>query len=185
MNEPTVNPHVERERFFGAAKTVASLTMLSRVLGLVRDMAIWAFGATRATDAFWLAFSLPNLFRRLFGEGALSAAFVPVFTEVAESQGWERARLVLANAAALLAMLLAGLVVLGELALLAALLLVEPGADWTLLLQLTMLVLPFMLTICTLALGSAALNCKGHFAYPAFAPILLNISLIGGAWIAH
>jgi len=90
------HPRGERERFFGAAKLVASLTMLSRVLGMVRDMAIWAFGATRATDAFWTAFSVPNLFRRLFGEGALSAAFVPVFTEVAERDGWDRARAVLA-----------------------------------------------------------------------------------------
>ncbi len=177
--------HHEREGFFGAAKVVAGLTVLSRVLGMVRDMAIYSFGATRSTDAFWTAFTIPNLFRRLFGEGALSAAFVPVFTEVSEAEGWHKARLVLANAAGVLALLLAGLVLIGEVILLAALLWIRPGADWLLLGQLSMLVLPFMFTICLLALGSAALNCKGHFAYPAFAPILLNICLIAAAWIAH
>ncbi len=175
----------EREHFFGAARLVAALTLGSRLLGMVRDMAIWAFGATRLTDAFWMAFSIPNLFRRLFGEGALSAAFVPVFTEVAETQGWERARRVLANAAGLLAVLLAGLVVIGEVGLWLWLALGRPPADWQLLGQLTMIVLPFMFTICLLALASAALNCKGHFAYPAFAPILLNVFLIAGAFCAH
>ncbi len=178
--------HKEREHFFGAAKLIAGVTILSRVLGLVRDMAIIAMGATRATDAFWTAFSVPNLFRRLFGEGALSAGFIPVFTEVLEGKhGAARARLVLANAAGLLALILAALVLLGEL-ILAGWLAVAPGTwDRTLLLQLLMIVLPFMFTICLLALGSAALNCKGHFAYPAFAPILLNICLIAAAYVTH
>jgi len=175
----------EREHFFAAAKRVAGITVLSRVLGLIRDMVIVGLGATRATDAFWTAFSVPNLFRRLFGEGALSAAFVPVFTEVAEAEGWQKARLVLANTAGLLAVVLAGLVVLLE-AVLAACLVFAPGRwDRTLLVELLMVVMPFMFTICLLALGSAALNCKGHFAYPAFAPIILNIALIAGAYLAH
>jgi len=181
----TPHEHSEREHFFGAAKTVAAITMLSRVTGLVRDVAIVAFGANRATDSFWAAFRVPNVFRRMFGEGALSAAFVPVFTETAESAGWDRARAVLANCAGLLAIVLAALVVLIEM-LLGACLLWAPGQwDRTLLIQLTMIVFPFMFTICLLALGSAALNCKGHFAYPAFAPILLNVFLIAGAWAAH
>ncbi len=177
--------HHERERFFGAAKLVAALTMLSRILGMVRDMAIVAFGATRATDSFWTAFSVPNLFRRLFGEGAMAAAFVPVFTEVAEAEGWDKARAVLANTTGLLAMILAGLVVLAELLLLAWLMFAPGAWDRTLLLQLVMLMLPFTFTICLLALGSAALNCRGHFAYPAFAPVLLNIFLIAAAYVAH
>jgi len=177
--------HKEREHFFGAAKVVAGLTMLSRVFGLVRDMVIWALGATRATDSFWTAFSIPNLFRRLFGEGALSAAFVPVFTEAAEAKGLDRARLVLANAAGLLAVILAGLVVLIELILLACIIWAPGAWDRTLLLQLTMIVLPFMFTVCLLALGAAALNCRGHFAYPAFAPILLNIFMIAAAVTAN
>ena len=177
--------HHEREHFFGAAKVVAGLTILSRLLGLARDIAIWAFGATRMMDVFWTAFTVPNLLRRLFGEGALSAAFVPIFTEVAKTEGWGKARLVLANVTAWLALVLAGLLVLGELILGVWVLVAPGGADQQLLLHLLQIVLPFMVTICLLALGSAALNCKGHFAYPAFAPIILNLALISAAAVVH
>ena len=174
--------HSEHEHFFGAARVVAGLTMLSRVLGLLRDMVIVPLGGPVLADAFWTAFRVPNLFRRLFGEGALSAAFVPVFTESAERDGWDRARVVLANAAGLLAVFLAALVVVIELGLLAAWGIW--GDDWarTKLFEYAAVMLPFMVTVCLLALGSAALNCRGHFAYPAFAPILLNIGLIAAAW---
>ncbi len=170
--------HKEREHFFNAAKLVAGITILSRVLGLIRDMVIVPLGSPIIADRFWTAFSVPNLFRRLFGEGALSAAFVPVFTEVAESEGWQRARVLLANVAGLLAIMLAAIVILIELGLLGAWLIL--GGDWArmLLFQLTALMLPFMFTVCMLALGSAGLNCKGHFAYPAAAPIVLNVGLI-------
>ena len=184
MGEPPDQHTAEREHFFRATWVVAALTMLSRVLGLVRDMVIVPIGAPRLADAFWTAFSVPNLLRRLFGEGALSAAFVPVFTETAETRGPERARLVLANVAGLLAVVLAGLLAAGELGL-AAWLATSPEADWRRLGQLTAVMLPFMFTICLLALGSAALNCKGRFAYPAAAPILLNVGLIAAAcWLA-
>ncbi len=76
MNE--AQEHREREHFFKSAKVVAVLTMLSRILGLIRDRAIFAFGANRATSTFWLAFSIPNTFRRMFGEGALSATLAAV-----------------------------------------------------------------------------------------------------------
>ncbi len=176
--------HAERERFFGAAKIVAGLTLLSRILGLLRDRAIFAFGANRMTDTFWAAFRIPNTFRRLFGEGALSAAFVPVFTQVAEAQGWAKAKLVLANTAGALAMILSVVFILIETGVGAALLFGSHEWDRVLLLQLVMLVMPFMVTVCLLALGSAALNCKGRFAYPALAPILLNVFMIAGAWLA-
>ncbi|MCD4825443.1 MAG: murein biosynthesis integral membrane protein MurJ [Phycisphaerae bacterium] len=188
MNEnsdTTRTDHVEREKFFAAAKVVAALTMLSRILGLVRDMLLVPLGADVLADRFWVAFSVPNLFRRLFGEGALSAAFVPVFTEVAEAEGWDRARVVLANVAGLLALLLSVLVMLTILCLWATWEIWGGDDSQLFLLQLTALMMPFMITICLLALGSAALNCRGHFAYPAAAPIILNIGLIVGAkWIA-
>ena len=159
--------------------------MLSRVFGLVRDAAIGAMGATHTMGAFRVAFSIPNLFRRLFGEGAVSAAFVPVFTEVDQGDGPEAARKVLANVAGLLATLLGGLVIAGELVLLAWLLIAPGDGQQTLLLKLTMIVLPFMFTVCLLAIGAAALNCRKHFAYPALAPILLNIFMIAAALVAH
>ncbi len=180
--EKTGHAAGEQDHFFGAARLVAALTMLSRVLGLVRDMALVPLGGRRVADAFWLGFSVPHLFRRLFGEGALSAAFIPVFTEAAEKSGWDRARAVLANTAGLLAILLAALVVLIEAGLLVFLLLAPGEWDRQLAVKLTMLMLPFMFTICLLALCSAALNSKGHFAYPAMAPILLNVGLIAAGW---
>ncbi len=177
--------HHEREHFFGAAKVVAGLTILSRLLGLGRDVAIWAFGATLRMDVFWTAFTVPNLLRRLFGEGALSAAFVPVFTEVAKTEGPDRARLVLANVAAWLALVLAALLALGELMLGVWLLVGVGSSDQQLLIHLLQILLPFMVTICVLALGSAALNCKGRFAYPAFAPIVLNVAMIAAVTVVH
>jgi len=163
--------------------------MLSRVCGLVREAAISALGADQKIGAFRVAFKIPNLFRRLFGEGAVSAAFVPIFTEVAQKEGWDKARAALANVAGLLAVLLGGIVVIGELVLLGILTFAPQSAldaqHMGLVVQLTMIVLPFMLTVCLLAIGSAALNCKGHFAYPAFAPILLNIFMIAAAITVH
>lgn len=163
--------------------------MLSRICGLVREAAISALGATKTMGAFRVAFKIPNLFRRLFGEGAASAAFVPIFTEVAQKDGWDKARAVLANVTGLLALVLGAIVVIGEIVMLGVLLLAPQSAlnaqHMGLTVQLTMIVLPFMLTVCLLAIGSAALNCKGHFAYPAFAPILLNIFLIAAAVAIH
>ena len=174
--------HHEREHFFGAAKVVAGMTMTSRIFGLIRDMVLIPLGGPKLADAFWTAFAIPHLFRRLFGEGALSAAFVPVFTGVAEKGGWDRARAVLANVSGILALVLAGLVVVGELGLWVGGTLWPGGWARASLLQFTAIMLPFMFTVCMLSLGSAALNCKGHFAYPAAAPILLNIGLIVTAW---
>ncbi len=178
-------PHDERERFFGAARLVAALTMLSRVLGLLRDMVLVPLGGPVVADAFWTAFGIPHLFRRLFGEGALSAAFIPAFTEAAETKGWDRARAVLANTAGLLTLVLTVIVAAIEAGLVVWLAVGASTAKQALTLQFCMLLLPFTVFICLLALCSAALNSKGHFAYPAAAPILLNIGLIAlGWWIA-
>jgi putative peptidoglycan lipid II flippase len=178
--------HRERERFFGAAKLVAILTLLSRILGMVRDMSIVWLGARWQNDAFQFAFALPNLFRRLFGEGALSAAFVPVFTETSETSGADKARMFLANAMGLLAVFLIGLMVLIQAGLLAWVLLSPPDRqDRQFLVLLTSIMLPFMVLVCLLALASAALNCRGRFAYPAAAPIILNLCMIAADVVAN
>ncbi|HOD81112.1 MAG: putative peptidoglycan biosynthesis protein MurJ [Planctomycetes bacterium ADurb.Bin126] len=174
--------HEERERSFGAAKLIATLTVVSRVFGMVRDIAITSLGANRAVSAFVFAFKVPNLFRRLFGEGALSAAFVPVFSESSEQEGFERARRLFANAMGLLAAGLSGLTVLIWIGLLGWHALWPGEWDRQLLIELLAIMMPFMITICLLALGSAALNCRGHFAFPAAAPILLNLVIIAAAW---
>src|SRR5512140_790948 len=114
MNDKTRQEHKEREHFFRSAKVVACITLISRVFGLFRDMGITSLGANRLTDAYGLAFKIPNLFRRLFGEGALASAFVPVFTAVYEKAGTEKARLLLANSFAILSVFLAILLVVGE-----------------------------------------------------------------------
>lgn len=171
----------EREHFFGAAKMVSLITLLSRIFGLFRDMGVTSLGANRSTDAYGLAFQIPNLFRRLFGEGALSSAFVPVFTETTEKSGFEKASKLLANAMALLAVLLIIIMLVVEIGFYIAALL--PGsADRKLLFTLATIMFPYMVTVCLLALGSAALNCRGHFAFPAAAPIIFNIVGIIAAW---
>jgi len=173
--------HREREQFFSAAKVVAGLTLVSRIFGLFRDMGITALGANRATDAYGLAFQIPNLFRRLFGEGALSSAFVPVFTDTVETGGFEKASKLLANAMALLAVFLLAIMLLVEAGFVIFALL--PGsADRQFLMKLAVIMFPYMVTVCLLALGSAALNCRGHFAFPAAAPIIFNIVGIIAAW---
>ena len=96
----------EREHFFGAAKTMAGLTLLSRVFGMLRDMTIIWLGAKWQNDAFQFGFFMPNMFRRLFGEGAMTGAFVPVLTQTAEQEGWERVRRLVANMLGLLAVFL-------------------------------------------------------------------------------
>ncbi|HET6430326.1 MAG TPA: murein biosynthesis integral membrane protein MurJ [Phycisphaerae bacterium] len=188
MSESTDRDRHEQEHFFSAAKVVAALTVCSRVLGMLRDIAIASLGANRTTSAFWLAFTIPNLFRRLFGEGALSAAFVPVFSETAESEGLGKARKLFANALALLAVTTAAIIVavwagLAIWALLGHWRVITPlWPDQQLLIRLLAIMLPFTVTTCLLALGAAALNCRGRFAYPAFAPMLLNLCLISAAW---
>jgi len=181
MDEKLHMEHKEREHFFNAAKLMTALTLLSRVFGMLRDMAITSLGASRATDAFGFAFQIPNLFRRLFGEGALASAFVPVFTETAEKDGFERAAKLLANAMALLAVFLLAVMIVIQIGFVIIALLPGP-ADRRLLMILATIMLPYMVTVCMLALGSAALNCRGHFAYPAAAPIVFNIIGIIAAW---
>jgi putative peptidoglycan lipid II flippase len=173
--------HREREHFFSAAKVVAGITLISRVFGLFRDMGVTSLGANRLTDAYGLAFQIPNLFRRLFGEGALASAFVPVFTDTLEKDGFEKASKLLANALALLAVFLTAIMLVVEIGFVVVALLPGP-ADRQFLMMMATIMFPYMVTVCLLALGSAALNCRGHFAFPAAAPIIFNIVGIVAAW---
>jgi putative peptidoglycan lipid II flippase len=184
MDSKAQSEYKEREHFFNAAKVVAGITLISRIFGFFRDMGVASLGTTRYNDAFGLAFKIPNLFRRLFGEGALASAFVPVFTDVNEKHGLEKARLLLANSFAILAVFLSVLLVIGELGFFLYSLVPGPK-DREFLMLLAIIMYPYMFTVCLLALCSAALNSRGHFAFPAAAPIIFNIfGIIATWWLA-
>jgi putative peptidoglycan lipid II flippase len=166
-----------------SAKLIAVCTLLSRVTGLIRDILIaQAFGLGWVQDAFNYAFQLPNLFRRLFGEGAMAPVFVPVFTQTLERDGREAAWRMLARTIALMSVAIAVVIALVALIIVAVWLAapVDPSRREAreLLLKLTLIMLPFMWSICILALLSSVLNCVGSFVPAALAPIVLNAAMI-------
>jgi putative peptidoglycan lipid II flippase len=178
-------------RFLHSARTVTVLTMLSRVLGLLRDQLTAALlGAGAVSDALTWAWTIPNIFRRLFGEGALSSAFVPVFSRVLEKDGKPRARTMANDVVSSLAVLLLLLSVL--LAGLVALVPVESAARWMnmdlekarLALSYTELLLPYLAAICVIAQFMAVMNTLGEFAIPASASVILNLVWSGAVAVA-
>ena len=169
----------DSHRFVAPARLIAALTMFSRLLGMVREMVYaYFFGTGPMLSAFRVAWQIPNLFRRLFGEGALSAAFVPIFTDCLHHRGETEARRTAGTLLCLLGLVLAAIVVVAELGI--------GIAHWihpSLTLQLTGAVLPYAPLICMTALVGAMLNVLNRFAAPAFAPALLNIVIIAGALV--
>lgn len=153
--------------------------MLSRVLGLVRDtLTASAFGTSSAMSDFVVAFRIPNMFRALFGEGALSSAFVPVYldtrTKEGEASAWRMSRKVIT----LLGATLLALVILGILGCTLLMAVPEIAGANTQVLSLARIMLPYMLFICLAALSTAILNSHHRFSLPAFTPSLLNITWI-------
>jgi putative peptidoglycan lipid II flippase len=163
-------------RGFAGLRTVTLLTLVSRILGLVRDMAMAAlFGNGAILDAFTVALRVPNLARRLFGEGALTAAFLPVFVRELERAGRESAWKLASAVLNLLAVTLCVLIVIGELLLWGIGRLLPSGGDGQLLIGLTAVMLPYLLLICLAAQISAVLHSLRHFTAPALSPVLLNL----------
>lgn len=164
---------------------VSSLTMLSRVLGFVRDTLIARiFGAGVASDAWVVAFKLPNLLRRIFAEGAFSQAFVPILAEYKTQQGEEATRTFVAYVSGLLTLVLALVTLLGILAAPWVVWVSAPGfADeaerFGLTTDLLRLTFPYILLISLSSLAGAVLNTWNRFSVPAFVPTLLNLSMIG------
>ncbi len=182
-DEAPNNQPEDAEQFVGHARTFAGLTLLSRFSGLARD-AMWSrvFSAGDTLSAFVVAFAIPNLFRRLFGEGALSAAFVPEYAQLHQQDPRLAARYASAIVA-LLALTLGVVMLLGE-AFLALLLFATPlGESGELPIKLTMVTLPYMPLVCIVALLAGMLQTHGKFAIPAAAPIALNLVLIGATSI--
>ena len=167
-----------------ALATVSSMTLLSRILGFVRDAAIArAFGAGMATDAFFVAFKLPNLLRRIFAEGAFSQAFVPVLAEYKNRRGQEATKHLVDHVATLLALALFAVTLVGVLAAPVIVYVSAPGfakqADkFGLTVQLLRVTFPYILFISLSSLAGAILNTWSRFSVPAFTPTLLNVSFI-------
>jgi putative peptidoglycan lipid II flippase len=165
------------------AGIVALGTLSSRVLGMLRESVIAASFSVSATDAFFIAFTIPNTLRMLLGEGAVSNAFVPVFSDVRARRGEQEARTFSARFAGTLGALLAVATVLGMLG--APLLawayaggLAEEPESFALVVSLTRWLFPFLLLAGMAALATGVLNVLGHYAVPAFAPVLLNVAMI-------
>jgi putative peptidoglycan lipid II flippase len=169
----------------------SAMTFISRILGLVRDIAInTTFGASAATDAFWVAFRIPNFMRRLFAEGSFSTAFVPVFTEVKETREHTDLKDLMSRVSGTLGGVLVVITALGLIFAPQVASLFVPGAldqphKLDLTIHLLRLTFPFLAFVSLTALAAGALNSFQRFALPALAPVILNICMISGAlWLS-
>jgi putative peptidoglycan lipid II flippase len=178
-------------RLLKSTATVSAMTTLSRVLGLVRDIVFARFfGAAAGTDAFFIAFKIPNFLRRLFAEGAFSQAFVPVLTEYKTQRPEDEVRNLVQNVAGTLGGILFLLTVLAALAAPLLVMLFAPGfidepARFDLTADMLRITFPYLLFISLVALSGSILNSFGRFAVAAFTPVFLNVVLIGAAiWVA-
>ncbi len=164
---------------------VAGSTLISRIMGFVRDMLMAAFfGASGRTDAFFVAFRIPNLFRRFVAEGALTISFIPVYTEYLVNKGEKEALAVAQKTLTLLVILLVALVGLGEvfspeIVRLFALGFPE-GEILSLAVVLNRIMFPYLFMVSLVAFAMGVLNSHKYFFAPAFAPVLLNIGIIAG-----
>ncbi len=162
------------------ARTFTALTLISRVTGFGRDALLArAFGAGPLLDAFNFAFQVPNLFRRLFGEGALTASFLPVYARLDRDEP-EVARRFAGTMLALVSVLLSGITIVGEVALYALLETDPPSAFG---LRLLMIMLPYMPLVCLVALVGAMLQTHGRFGPTAASPIILNLAIMAAAFV--
>ncbi len=178
-----------RVSLFKSASVVSLLTLLSRIAGLVRELLIAStFGASALTDAFNVAFRIPNLFRRFFAEGAFSQAFVPVLAATKAQQGEAATRVLIDRVATVLVWALLGLSVLGVLG--------APGLVWVMAsglkqdphgfdvaVVMTRWMFPYIAFMSLVALGAGVLNTWRRFAVPAVTPVLLNVCMIAAAWL--
>ena len=171
-----------------SASVVSLFTLASRVTGLARELLIAAlFGASALTDAFNVAFRIPNLFRRLFAEGAFSQAFVPVLAATRSEHGDEATKVAIDSVATVLAWVLLAFSILGVMAapglvwLLASGLQQGPGFDAAV--TMTRWMFPYIGFMSLVALSAGILNTWKRFAVPAATPVLLNVSVIAAAWL--
>ena len=170
---------------------VGSMTMISRVLGLVRDRVIaQMFGAGLGADAFLVAFKIPNFLRRLFAEGAFSQAFVPILSEYRSQKSQDETHNLINSVAGTLGLVLAIITIVGVIAAPILISIFAPGfigneEKFDLTVSLLRITFPYILFISLTALAGGVLNTYKHFAGPAFTPVFLNVCIIGAAiWLA-
>jgi len=174
----------EKKSFLKRTGRFSLATIISRILGLLREVSFAAvFGAGGSMDAFVAAFRIPNLLRDLFAEGALSAAYVPVFTEKLKKEGAQKAFLITSSVFSIILIVLGLIVILG--------ILLAPyyvkyyvsgfgddAAQMALTVKLTQIMFPFILLIAFAAVSMGTLNSIGRFGIPALAPALFNVVMI-------
>ncbi|ASP38912.1 murein biosynthesis integral membrane protein MurJ [Bacterioplanes sanyensis] len=170
-----------------SSSIVSVMTLLSRVLGLVRDVVVAQYFGARA-DAFFVAFKIPNFFRRLFAEGAFTVAFVPVLGEYRAQRSLNEVRLFVAHMSGTLGTILLAVTVLAMLFADYLPWLFAPGfrsdaAKFALTGDLLRITFPYLLFISLAAFSSSVLNAYGRFAVPAFTPVILNVCLIASVWL--
>lgn len=167
---------------------VSAMTMLSRVLGLVRDVVLLnVFGAGKDFDTFVVAFRIPNFFRRLFAEGAFSQAFIPVLTEYKSTKTHAEVQILISRVFGCLATFMTTLTFIAMIAAPAILYVYAPGfhsdpEKFALATDMFRLTIPYLLFMSLTAFASSILNSYGSFSTPAFAPVLLNVTMIAAAW---
>lgn len=190
LADPTAAPETEppvaapAKSFLRHAKLIGALTLLSRIVGLVREVVAAHFlGARVVANAFTVAFTIPNLFRKLLGEGALSAAFIPLYAQARKrgtTETGEPAEEFAAASVNLLFAILLTITVIGEACIVAAMWLIPASRpDWALMLKFAAVMLPYVVFACGGAFLSAILQVHQRFGPPAFAPVLLNVIHIG------
>jgi putative peptidoglycan lipid II flippase len=174
-------PNAERSpgrstSFVGHAKLISVLTLCSRILGMLRESVMASyFGATAVAQAFTVAFAIPNLFRKLLGEGALSAAFIPLYAKALKSGDEKEAQKFAAASVNMLATLLIALTLLGEIVLWLLPRLIHFRSDNLLVIRFTAIMLPYVILVCGTAFLSGVLQVHKRFALPALTQVPLNL----------
>ena len=175
-----------KRKFFKNTAIVSVFTMLSRIFGYIRDAAIFIFisNSTGALDAFFVAFRIPNFFRRIFGEGALSTAYIPVLSDYKNNKEREDVKEFIDTSISSLTFILIVISVIGVLIAPLLIYLIAPGfinsefGQNELSSSLLRITFPYMLFICLTAVVASILNTYDNFSVPALTPVLLNIILI-------
>lgn len=173
-----------------AAFTVSALTLVSRITGLMRDIVIAkTFGASAMTDAFWVAFRIPNLLRRLFAEGAFSQAFVPILSQIKSTESADRTQQVIDRVTLVLLLALTVVTLIGIVGAPIVVMVMASGLskasrthEFNAAIVMTQIMFPYIVCMSMVSLASGVLNTFKRFAIPAFTPVLLNLSMIAASF---